>query len=395
MSDSIEDVVIIGGGVIGSAIAYFLAAEHGVRATVVERDPTYAKASSALSASSIRQQFSTPANIALSQWSFEFLQRAHSTLAVPGEAPPLLSIEERGYLYLATEHGVATLRENHVVQNASGADIRWLNRTQLKTKFPWLASDDIVVGTWGASGEGWFDGPALLQAFRRKAISLDVRYVQGEVVAIQHDSSRPNIIGRTNKKSYFSKTIVLSTGAHFVMAMPFVAFKLPIAAKKRDVFVFESPAVLPECPLVIDPSGFWFRPEGRFFICGAPPRERDGLPFDPDDTPLEDIDYGLFDEVIWPALAARVPQFEALKLRSAWAGYYEMNAFDHNGLVGALPGVDNLFVVCGFSGHGMQHAPAIGNAVAKVMMGLPAPEVAALRPARSARGEPLVEKNVI
>jgi FAD-dependent oxidoreductase domain-containing protein 1 len=398
-SEEVHDVVIVGGGVISSAIAYFLAAEHGVRATVIERDPTYAKASSALSASSIRQQFSTPANIALSQWSFEFLKRAHETLAVPGEAPPLLSLEEHGYLYLATAGGVATLSENHSAQIANGADIRWLDRAQLQTKFPWLATegngedgtDDIAAGTWGARGEGWFDGSALLQAFRRKAISLGARYVRDEVTAIQHTDLSPYLIGRSTTKLFISKSIVLAVGAHINRTIPVSAVSLPISAKKRDVFVFESPAQLANCPLVIDPSGVWFRPEGRYFICGAPPRAREGEPYDPDDAPLENIDYSLFDEVIWPALACRVPQFEALKLRSAWAGYYEMNTFDHNGLVGALPGFDNLFVACGFSGHGMQHAPAIGNAMAKLVMGLPAPEVAVLTPARVARGERLVE----
>jgi FAD-dependent oxidoreductase domain-containing protein 1 len=395
LPEEIHDVVIVGGGVIGSAIAYFLAAEHGVHATVIERDPTYAKASSALSASSIRQQFSTPANIALSQWSFEFIKRAHKTLAVPGEAPPLLSLEERGYLYLATEQGAATLRENHAVQIANDADIRWLDRTQLKTKFPWLACDDIAAGTWGSSGEGWFDGPALLQAFRRKAISLGVRYVHDELLSIQHYKLSPNFIGFTRNNSFISKYIVLAIGANFNRALLNIADILPVSAKKRDVFVFESPAQLANCPLVIDPSGMWFRPEGRYFICGAPPRVREGEPHDPDDAPLESIDYGLFDEVIWPALARRVPQFEALKLRSAWAGYYEMNTFDHNGLVGVLPGFDNLFVACGFSGHGMQHAPAIGNAVAELVMGLPAPEIAALSPARITRSQPLIEMNVI
>ncbi len=403
MSDPIEDVVIVGGGVIGSAIAYFLAAERGVRATVIERDPTYAKASSALSASSIRQQFSTPANIALSQWSFQFLKRAHETLAVPGKAPPLLSLEERGYLYLATEAGVATLRQNHAVQIANGADIRWLDRSQLGTKFPWLATagsaedgtDEVATGTWGASGEGWFDGPALLQAFRRKAISLGVRYMHDELLSIQRHRSSPIFIGAMRNNHFISKSIVLAMGAHVNKAFPKTAGVLPVSAKKRDVFVFESPAQLTNCPLVIDPSGVWFRPEGRYFICGAPPRAREGEPYDPDDAPLENIDYGLFDEVIWPALARHVPQFEALKLRSAWAGYYEMNTFDHNGLVGELPGFNNLFVACGFSGHGMQHAPAIGHAMAKLMMGLPVPEIAALTPARIASGRPSIEKNVI
>jgi FAD-dependent oxidoreductase domain-containing protein 1 len=409
MSDPIEDVVIVGGGVIGSAIAFFLAATHGIRATVIERDPTYAKASSALSASSIRQQFSTPANIALSQWSFDFLQQAHETLAINGDAPAL-SLVERGYLYLATAKGEAMLRENHAVQTASGADIRWLNATQLNARFPWLATErdngdhasPIVAGTWGARGEGWFDGPALHQAFRRKAISLGAQFVRDEVSVKQHQSRSHVLLSASSDKFYFSKKIVFATGSHVNRSIDNLAITLPVSAKKRDVFVFDTPARLTNCPLVIDPSGVWFRPEGQphrdgsqRFLCGAPPRERAGQAYDPDDAPLDDIDYGLFDDFIWPALAARVPAFEALKLRSAWAGYYEMNAFDHNGIVGKLPGYENLFVACGFSGHGMQHAPAIGNAVAKLVVGLDAPEVAALTPERIARNELVLERNVI
>src|SRR6185295_6094184 len=104
---------------------------------------------------------------------------------------------------------------------------------------------------------------------------------------------------------------------------------------------------LPGCPLVIDPSGFWFRTEGSLILAGGPPRGEDA-----DDAPLHDIDHGLFDELLWPTLAARVPDLEALRVRSAWAGYYEMNAFDHNGLAGRLAGYANAFTACGFSGHG-------------------------------------------
>jgi glycine/D-amino acid oxidase-like deaminating enzyme len=156
--------------------------------------------------------------------------------------------------------------------------------------------------------------------------------------------------------------------------------------------VFDSPAQLPGCPLVIDPSGFWFRPEGRGFIAGAPPRGEDS-----DGVPLEDIDHGLFDEVIWPALAARIPAFEALRVTRAWAGYYEFNRFDQNGLVGHLPGQDRVFVACGFSGHGMQHAPAIGRGVAELIAtgGYKALDLAPLSPARIEANTPLVERNVI
>jgi glycine/D-amino acid oxidase-like deaminating enzyme len=171
-----------------------------------------------------------------------------------------------------------------------------------------------------------------------------------------------------------------------------------VSAKKRDVFVLDTAARLPGCPLVIDPGGLWFRPDGasgRRFLAGAPPRQP--WPGDPDEPPLDAIDHVLFDEVVWPALAARVPAFEALRVQSAWAGYYEMNAFDHNGLAGALPGWRNAFTACGFSGHGMQQSPAVGSALAALIAGgaSSAPALDPLSPQRLLDGRPLAEANVI
>lgn len=394
-------VLIVGGGVMGCATAYFLAATHGIAATVVERDPAFTQASSALSASSIRQQFSTPVNMALSRWSFDFLQRAPELLAVAGDQP-VLALVERGYLYLASPDGLATLRDKHRIQRAHGADIRWLEPSSLAAQFPWLSTDGIAAGTWGAQGEGWFDGPALHQALRRKAAALGVRFVHDEITAVQPLPGQACRLQGRGGAHYHAPQVVLATGAHINRLTQTLGVPLPVSAKKRDVFVFDAPARLDGCPLVIDPSGLWFRPEGKprpggdqRFLCGLPPRAVPGQPADPDDAPLHAIDHGLFDDVAWPALAARVPAFEALRLRGAWAGYYEMNTFDHNGLVGPLPGHDGILVAAGFSGHGMQHAPAIGHAVARLVAGQPAPEVAALALERIARNEPIVEKNVI
>ena len=188
---------------------------------------------------------------------------------------------------------------------------------------------------------------------------------------------------------------MLAAGAWTAPLAARLGIALPVAAKKRDVFVLESPTPLPGCPLVIDPTGVWFRPEGRGFLAGAPPREP--WPGDPDEPPLDAIDHGLFDEVIWPRLAAHVPAFEALRVRSAWAGYYEMNGFDHNGLAGPVPGWRNAFTACGFSGHGMQQAPAVGAAMAALIAGgrSDAPALDGLTPARVAAGRPLREDNVI
>ena len=384
-------VVIVGGGVMGAAAACFLARDHGLRATVLERDPAYRRASSALSASSIRQQFTQPINIALSRWSLDFLRRVGDELEVDGERPAL-GLVEPGYLYLATPAGAATLRANPAVQRAHGAAVALLDADATRQRFPWLAVDDLAAAALGLAGEGWFDGPALLQALRRKAIACGARFVAAEAVAFDTAGARVRAVRCRDGSVHAADAVLLTAGAWTAPLAALLGCALPVAPKKRDVFVFDSPAALPGCPLVVDPSGLWFRPEGRGFLCGAPPRDGD-----PDEPPLDAIDHAQFDEQLWPALARRVPGFEALRLRSAWAGYYEMNAFDHNGLAGALPGWDNVHTACGFSGHGMQQAPAVGSALAAVVAGgaSSAPPLDALSPHRLLEGRPLREDNVI
>ncbi len=382
----------------GAATACFLARDHGAAVTVLERDPAYARASSALSASSIRVQFSQPVNIALSRWSLAFLRRVGDELAVNGERPAI-GLVEPGYLYLATAAGAGVLRANHAVQRRCGADVALLDAAALRARFGWLQVDDVALGALGlstpGSGEGWFDGPALAQAFRRKAAACGARFVAAEASGFDTDGDRVHAVRATDGAVVAADAVVIAAGAWSAPLAARLGVGLPVRARKRDVFVFDAPATLPRCPLVIDPSGLWFRPEGRGFLCGMPPRHP--WPGDPDEPPLDAIDYALFDDVIWPALAHRVPAFEAVRRRAAWAGYYEMNLFDHNGLAGALPGWRNAFTACGFSGHGMQQAPAVGCALAATVAGAgsDAPGLGPLSPARLARDAPLIERNVI
>jgi glycine/D-amino acid oxidase-like deaminating enzyme len=165
---------------------------------------------------------------------------------------------------------------------------------------------------------------------------------------------------------------------------------LPVHGRRRTVFVLSCPQQLTACPLVVDPGNFWFRPEGARFIAGAEPRS------DEDDLPLEP-DYTEFDEGLWARLAHRVPAFEALRVERAWAGYYEMNLFDRNAIIGAHPSVENLWFANGFSGHGMQQAPAAGRGLAElIVQGEYATlDLAALGFARLLEGRPLREANVI
>jgi len=187
--------------------------------------------------------------------------------------------------------------------------------------------------------------------------------------------------------------VVLAAGAWTAPLAAQLGVHLPVVARKRDVFVLDSPAVLPHCPLVIDPGGVWFRPEGRVFLCGKSPAENE----EPAVGDLDHIDHAFFEQEVWPALAARVPAFESLKVVSAWAGYYDYNTLDQNAVIGAHPEIANLFLATGFSGHGAQQAAAAGRAVAELIVhgAFRTIDVGRLGYARIVDHAPLRERNII
>jgi glycine/D-amino acid oxidase-like deaminating enzyme len=386
--------VIVGGGVVGSSIAYFLASHprFSGRVTVVERDPTYRRASSALSASAIRQQFSTAVNIEISRFGVDFLRTIGAYLAVDDDRPDVGLIEP-GYLFLATQAGLPVLAQNHRLQRAHGVDVALLGPRDLSARFPWLLTDGIAQGSLGLSGEGWFDGYSLLQAFRRKARSLGVAYVAQEVTGLRRAGSRVDAVALADGSTLACDIAVNAAGPWAAAVAAMAGVDLPVRARRRCVFVIACREALPRCPLVIDPSGVWFRPEGPYFLCGTSPAE--GAE-DPDDLPLE-VDERLFYDIIWPIIAARVPSFKAVKLIRSWAGYYDMNIIDHNGLVGPHPAIANLYFANGFSGHGLQQAPAVGRGTAELIVdgGYRSLDLTPLSFARVIEGRRLVELNVI
>lgn len=389
-------IAIIGGGAIGSAIAFFLTQmAPQQRVVVVERDPSYAQASSALSASSIRQQFSSPINIAISQFGIEFLRTIGTRLQVHGEQPDI-GLVEAGYLYLASPAGDTVLRDNHAVQRGMGADVALLTPDALSERFPWLCTDGVTLGSLGLSAEGWFDGYSLLQALRRKAVAQGVRYVQAEAVGVDTQASggvqHIQALRLADGQRLECSAVVNAAGAWARPVAQWLGIDLPVFGKRRTVFHFTCPEALPGCPLLIDPSGIWLRPEGTGFIAGyAPPEDAD-----PDDAPL-DPDHAAFEDHVWPTLAERIPAFEALRLRSTWAGYYEMNAFDHNAILGLHPACDNLYFANGFSGHGLQQCPAVGRGLAeRILTGRwQTLDLEPLAFQRLLDNRPLLERNVI
>ncbi len=387
-------VAIVGGGAIGSAIAFFLASHprFGGEVAVIERDPTYKFASSALSASAIRQQFSTPVNIELSRFGIAFLRNIGRYLSVDGYHPEV-DLREPGYLILASRASLPTLEAMHRVQRNLGVDVALLGPSELSLRFPWLSTEGVAVGSLGLSGEGWFDGYGLLQAFRRKALSLGVTYLTQEVTGFVRSRGAVEAVVLGDGSRVPCDVAVNAAGPWAASVAAMLDIDLPVRARRRTVFVFACRKTLPGCPLVIDPSGVYFRPEGPQFIGGTSPKAGED---DPDDLPLE-VDYTAFDEVIWPALAHRVPAFEAVKVTGGWSGYYEVSTLDHNAIVGPHPSLRNVFFANGFSGHGLQHAPGVGRGVAELIVdgGFRTLDLGPLSFDRVLAARPLVELNVI
>lgn len=388
------DVVIVGGAIIGSAVATFLAARDDFdgRIVVIERDPTYRTSSTTLSAASIRQQFSTPLNIRISQFGIELLRDPGAWLAVDGQAPPEIDLVEGGYLFLATEAGRATLEANHALQISLGVDVLLLSPAELAARFAWLNVGDLAGGSLGRTGEGWFDAAALLGAFRRKARSLGVEFRTGEVTGIDRDGDRLRGVCLADGSTIDSDWVVNAAGPRAAAVATMAGLELAVEPRKRFVYHVESPARF-AAPLTIDTSGVYFRSEGPAYIAGFSPRDGEA---DPATLDLR-ADRAPFEERVWPALAHRVPGFEQLRLLDAWAGHYEVHTLDHNAVIGPHPRVRNFLFANGFSGHGLQQAPAVGRGLAEwVATGAYRTlDLSPLGYERVERNEPIHERNVI
>ena len=388
------DVVIVGGGIAGSATAYFLssdAAFRGRRIVMVERDPSYAEASTSRSAGGIRQQFSTPENIAMSLFTLALIRQIKDVFG--GDAD--VAFREQGYLITATTSSRSLLSENVALQQSHGADISLLEAPGLAQQFPWLATEEIAAAAFGRSGEGWFDPPSLAALLCSAARERGVTVLHDRVTGIE-GRDRIETISLAGGIRLASGALVNAAGPWAGELAAQAGVALPVEPRKRYVYVIdcrEATDALHRAPLTVDPSGVWFRPEGRFFLCGKSPDEGQ----EPPATDLDSIDHAFFETEVWPQLAARVPAFESVKVVNAWAGFYDYNTLDQNAVIGPHPRLANFYFINGFSGHGAQQGAAAGRAIAELIVHgrFLTIDLARLGYERIAAHRPLLERNVI
>ena len=358
------DVLIVGGAMYGSSVAWFLTDNPDFDGSilVVERDPSYENSATAHTNSCIRQQFSNPLNVKISQFGAEFIKGFKGHM---GDDPrvPELAIQNFGYLYLADNDAFADqLRAAQKVQSAAGAATQLLTPDEILAAYPFYDVDDLVLGSLNTVDEGYWDGGTVFEWWRRSARERGVEYIKGEVVAMQVNGGQVHNVTLANGDVVSCGKLVNASGPRGAVTAKMAGIDIPIEPRKRFTWVFSAQQPLDrELPLTIDPSGVHFRQDGpQTYLAGGHLAHDPAVAFDD-----FEMDHDIWQDKIWPTVAARIPQFEAIKVITQWAGHYDYNTLDHNAILGPHPEIENFYFTNGFSGHGLQQSPAMGRGVAE------------------------------
>ena len=363
------DIVIIGGAMMGASTAWFLSddADFQGRILVVERDMTYQTASTTHTNSCMRQQFSGALNVRISQFAADFVKNLRRYMG-GDDSVPELAIRSFGYMYLAdTDDFANVLRDSQKVQIAAGAATQLMTPDQIKAAYPFYNVDDIVLGSINLVDEGFWDATAVFDWWRKSARRRGVEYIENEVVAMTMapNGTRVDSVTLKSGQVIVCGQVLNASGPRAVRTARMAGIDIPVEPRKRYSWVFAAEKPLDrDLPLTIDPSGVHVRENGGgTYQCGGHSDIDPAVDYD-DFT----MDFSLWETHIWPVLATRIPQFEAIKVQSEWAGHYAYNTFDHNAIMGPHPQVENFFFLNGFSGHGLQQSPAMGRGTAEYLV---------------------------
>ncbi len=391
------DVVIIGGAKLGSSVAWFLGSNPDFDGSllVVERDPTYHMSSTSHTNSCMRQQFSNEINIRISQFAAEFVNNFQDFFANDPRVPEIY-FQSYGYMYLAdNEEFAATLREAQQLQASCGAGTKIMSTEEIKRDYPFYQLDDIVCGSHNLIDEGYYDGNTVFDWWKRSAQEHGAEYLANEVTAMTLNDAGTQVTSITlaTGEQISCGKVVNCSGPRATRTSEMAGIKLPVEPRKRYTYIFDAEHPLDrDLPLTIDPSGVHMRSEGHYYLAGCPPDIDPAVDYD---DFVED--HSLWMEKVWPAIATRIPQFEAIKVINSWVGHYDFNTFDQNVILGAHTEVENFVFVNGFSGHGFQQAPAIGRGTAELITygEYRSLDLSPFNFERIVKNEPFVERAVI
>ncbi|MDG2474140.1 MAG: FAD-binding oxidoreductase [Paracoccaceae bacterium] len=362
------DIIIIGGALYGSSIAWFLSNNPDFSGTilVIEKDPSYEFSSTIRTNSCIRQQFSQKINIEISQFGAHYINNFRNFMNNNPQVPEL-NIQAFGYMYLAsTKKFAKILKQNQKIQQASNSKTRFMTASEIKRQYPFYNVDDIIAGNHNLVDEGYFDGNTIFNWWKKSAKKNNVEYIKNEVSSLKL-SNRGNSIESVHLKSgdqLSCNTIVNASGPYASKISSMIGIKLPVEPRKRYSFVFQAEKNLQKLlPLTIDPSGIHMRSDGQYYLAGCPP----------DHDPRVDyndfsFDHSIWEDKVWPILAHRIPQFESIRLKNSWVGHYAYNVLDQNAIVGYHTKIKNFIFANGFSGHGFQQSPAIGRGISELII---------------------------
>jgi len=384
------DVIIVGGGIMGSALAYYLTGrDAAARVLVVERDPSYARASSTLSMANVRIQFSLKENIQISQYALGMLANFESDMAVDGEHPRIYYHRE-GNLFMVDAQGEADARSAFDLQRQLGCRVEWWSPEEVKSRYPLYDPSGYVGGTFGPE-DGHFDAYAVLMGYRKKARAQGAEYQAAEVDAVRTDGKSVSGIVLEGGERLSAEVVVNCAGAWAAKLAATAGVHLPVVPVKRQVFALDM-AVKPAgpLPLTVLPSGLYFRTEtgGLILLGKSLPEDPVAFDFSWDDK--------RFTELLWPELADFVPQFDRLKIVRGWAGLYAVNTLDGNAILGEWPELKGFYLANGFSGHGLQQAPAVGRYLAELICRQsPVLDLAVFGPERILANRPLTEGGLV
>jgi glycine/D-amino acid oxidase-like deaminating enzyme len=390
MSQKTYDIIIIGGGIMGSATAYCLMkADNTLKVAVIERDPSYARASTSLSMSNIRIQFSLKENIQISQYNFEILARFEDEMTIEDRRPKIYYHRE-GNLFLVDRENQRAAEKSFELQKELGCRIEWWSPEEIKRHYGLYEPGNFLGGTYGPD-DGHIDAYAMLMAYKAKARFLGAVYLADEITEIKKTGGRVSGVALASGQNLTTRIVVNCAGAWAAQIAATAGVELPVIPVKRQVFALDT-AVKPEgpLPLTVLPSGLYFRTEtGGIILLGKSMTEDPaGFNFSWDEK--------RFMEILWPELADFVPAFDRLKLVRGWAGLYAVNTLDGNAILGEWPEIRGFFLANGFSGHGLQQAPAVGRYLSELLLGLPISlDLAIFHPDRILAKKPLSEGGLV